>query len=260
MFIIQTQRKSISPKELTWIEVAPLPKNIAKTKSEDQDIARKKKRIVQTVLENKVKVAQPDAFLGLQNQTVDRQTVGKVQSLESGGAQTKSKSSSKPSLKALSKLGLSLVPLVSRSNQEKKPDEPRWATPGTRPEDYVKGMVSSDRTALNTQEYIFYGYFQRIRERLDRAWVPMLRARLTAYFRTGRHLASDMEHVTRLVVILNGSGQIIRVEISGESGTKDLDEAAIAAFNQAGPFPNPPKGMVDLNQEIKIPWDFVLKT
>jgi protein TonB len=45
-----------------------------------------------------------------------------------------------------------------------------------------------------------------------------------------------------------------------ESGTGDLDDAAVGAFNQAGPFPNPPKGMIDLNQEIKIPWDFVLKT
>ena len=36
--------------------------------------------------------------------------------------------------------------------------------------------------------------------------------------------------------------------------------AGLLAVRDAAPFPNPPKGMVDGNKEIKIPWDFVLKT
>ena len=135
-----------------------------------------------------------------------------------------------------------------------------WATPGTRPEDYVPGMKESDRTALNTQEFKFYGYFQRIRDRLDRAWVPVLREKLGAYYRSGRLLTSDMDHITKVLVVLNGQGEIVKVIILRESGTQELDSAAIAAFNKAGPFPNPPKGIVDRDKEVKIPWDFVLKT
>jgi protein TonB len=121
-------------------------------------------------------------------------------------------------------------------------------------------MKESDRTALNTKEYQFYGYFQRIRQRLDRAWVPILKEKLASYYRQGRQLASDMDHITKVVVILNENGEIVRVKIVSESGTRELDDAAVNAFNQAGPFPNPPHGMVDTNHEVQVPWDFILKT
>jgi protein TonB len=39
----------------------------------------------------------------------------------------------------------------------------------------------------------------------------------------------------------------------------DLDSAAVEAFRQAAPFPNPPKGMVEADGTIKIRWDFVLE-
>ena len=84
---------------------------------------------------------------------------------------------------------------------------------GSMPEDYVKGMKESDRTALNTKEYVFYGYFQRIRERLDRAWVPILRDRLVKMYRMGRSLASDMDHITQVIVVLNPQGEIMRVQV-----------------------------------------------
>jgi protein TonB len=121
-------------------------------------------------------------------------------------------------------------------------------------------MAESDRTALNTSEYRYYSYFQRVRERLDRAWVPMLKDKLTSFYRAGRHLASDRDYTTKLLVVLNASGEIVRVLLLEPSGTYALDDTAIAAFNRAGPFPNPPKGMVDLNQEVRVPWDFILKT
>ena len=31
------------------------------------------------------------------------------------------------------------------------------------------------------------------------------------------------------------------------------------AFQQAGPFPNPPKGMLDADGFVRIRWDFILK-
>ena len=95
---------------------------------------------------------------------------------------------------------------------------------------------------------------------MDRAWVPILRQRLLKLYRRGRHLASDTDHSTRVLVVLNGEGEVTRVQMISESGTSDLDEAAIAAFNEAGPFPNPPKGIINSNGEVEIPWEFILKT
>lgn len=224
---------------------------------------QEKRRIVQTEKGEKVDRALPDSFLGWQNQIVDRETVSKSKTISMGNksqknvAQQNNKKSERSEDKGkLSNLGISLF----KSNPLTESDNPNWATPGTRPEDYIPGMKLSDMTALNTREYRFYGYFQRIRERLDRAWVPILRERLMKYYRSGRQLASDMDHTTKVMVTLNRQGEIVRVQILNQSGTRDLDESAIAAFNKAGPFPNPPRGMIDVNGEVRVPWDFILKT
>lgn len=215
------------------------------------------KRVVQTEAGDKVEVAPKKAFLGWQNQVVERQTVSKNHSVsQKSAARSKPRPQVSPQKTLLSNLG---VPLLSRARPVKD-DSPEWATPGARAEDYVKGLKESDVTALNTTEYLYYGYFQRIRERLDRAWVPILKKKLFTYYHSGRHLASDMDHMTKVVVTLSATGEIKRVRMISESGTRDLDEAAVAAFNQAGPFPNPPKGMIDRNGEVSVPWDFVLKT
>jgi protein TonB len=62
------------------------------------------------------------------------------------------------------------------------------------------------------------------------------------------------------LVALDKEGRITKVQIIGASGTRDLDEAATKAFNDAGPFPNPPSGLVDNGGQVLVRWDFVLKT
>lgn len=232
------------PPKVTYVEVPPLP-------------PPHKNRLVQTEAGEKQDRAPDDAYLGFQNQTVDRQTVSRNRRILSPtrGSTTKGKGKSLPSL---SQMGLPLFPPpLPRQGQ---PDAPRWANTTHRAEDFIEGLPESDRTALNTKEFIFYGYFQRIRERLDQAWVPLLREKVQKYYRAGHQLASDMDHVTRILVVMNERGEIIRVQILSISGTQELDDAAVEAFNKAGPFPNPPKGIIDADREIKIPWDFILKT
>jgi protein TonB len=260
MLFAQLHENTRSSKKVTWIDVAPLPKK--------QD-TQNRKQIVQTSPTKKVNTPKADAYLGWQNQIVDQETVGKRKAVgeETKTAQRKmspkrpeiSNKDQANQLGSLSNLGLQMFKTVQEQDSV-HPEESNWATPGTRPEDDIPGVTRGERTALNTKEYVFYSYFQRIRQRLDRAWVPILREKLIAYHRAGRHLAGDMDHTTRVLVILNRRGEITRVQLIGESGTNDLDDAAIAAFNRAGPFPNPPKEMVDINNEIKIPWDFILKT
>lgn len=162
----------------------------------------------------------------------------------------------------LSRLGIPIFPKPDLGNGGGvgRAADAQWVKGDLLPQDYVRGLKESEHTALNTKEFVFFGYFQRIRERLDRAWAATLREHLYRMDRRGRHLASEMDHTTRTVVTLNSRGEIIRVRLVEESGTADLDEAAIDAFNQAGPFPNPPKGMVDTNGLIEIRWDFILRS
>ena len=49
------------------------------------------------------------------------------------------------------------------------------------------------------------------------------------------------------------------MHLKSTSGVEELDAAAIESFNKAGPFPNPPKEMLE-NGRAKIEWGFVVKT
>ncbi|MEE3080261.1 MAG: energy transducer TonB, partial [Bdellovibrionota bacterium] len=72
----------------------------------------------------------------------------------------------------------------------------------------------------------------------------------------GRFPASE-KYLTSVRVVLDGKGKIIDVLIRDSSGISELDEAAIESFNKAGPFPNPPKGMLR-NDRAAIEWGFAV--
>lgn len=248
---------------------------------EKNSSAQVSSRVVDTKLAERTKDHIKTKYLGAQNQKVREETQAKKtgiireQSRENQGTQqrtalntTKSErplESSSVTPKKLSNLGLAILPKTYRSSQERaesNPDRPSLVTPpGTvGGGEYIKGLKEGEFSALNTREFVFYSYFQRIRERLDRAWVPILRAHLTKMYKSGRTLASDMDHHTKILVHLSTDGEITRVQVISESGTRDLDDAAVKAFNKAGPFPNPPKGLIGTAKEIKIPWEFILRT
>lgn len=262
------RQAQMRPHAPTWVELMPVPEPAPRIASKNDGPTRK--QIVQTERGKIVQTAPKDAFLGEKNQEVDRETVS-VRKMTTMGSQpgspSQAKAASQASPKAASApqvaaLGLPIMKRLQELSRETEQEaqRPDWATPGVRPEDYAKGIAESERTALNTREYLYYGYYQRIRERLDRAWLPILKTSLVKFYRGGRHLASDMDHTTRVVVVLNSLGEIVRVQMVGESGTRDLDEAAVKAFNQAGPFPNPPRGMIGPTGEIQVPWEFILRT
>lgn len=144
--------------------------------------------------------------------------------------------------------------------QAKAQDAGGGATdPGAATNDYLKDVKDGDRTMLSTKEFVYFGYYQRIRKRLEVAWNTRLRATLESYG-GGRRLASNQDYVTGVIVVLDRAGQITAVQVLRQSGAQDLDQAAVDAFNQAGPFPDPPSGIVDENGEIRIRWDFVLQS
>lgn len=80
-------------------------------------------------------------------------------------------------------------------------------------------------------------------------------------FKEGRNPASTgQDRVTKLMIVLNDKGTLVRVQVLMDSGVQDLDDAAIDAFRAAAPFPNPPKGIIEGDGTVKIRWDFVLES
>lgn len=268
LFLSTTSRndKSLAPEKDKWIEVTMVP--------------QQNTRIVESNKGKETKEAAPNAYLGEKTRTVDREVVSRTQPDLNDSFSAKPKRAQKAAtakrevtqkeVVPLSKLG---IPLFKAEDLVKKKDKGPQQAEDTREfadmtqgdgkflrQEYIKGLKDADETALNTREYVFFSYFQRIRERLDQAWRPLLRDHIEKIYRKGRQIASDREHTTRTLVVLNLQGEIVRVQVLEESGTQDLDSAAIQAFNKAGPFPNPPKGLVESDGTIRIRWDFVLRT
>lgn len=126
-------------------------------------------------------------------------------------------------------------------------------------DDYLKEVKDGAQTMLSTREFLYYSYYNRIRGQLKQYWEPRIKEKVKKIFATGRSIASDEDRITRVLIVLNDAGTLVKVQVVGESGVRDLDDAAVEAFRQAAPFPNPPKGIVDTDGLIKIRWDFILE-
>lgn len=183
------------------------------------------------------------------------------------GAETVQTQKSSEKQKASDLLNPSFDPyaaLMKKNNEQEQKD----ATQGQTGAQAGEASTTNDNldaqedliTKLNTKEYKYYGYYHRIKNQLNQWWQPKVREKVTKMVNQGRTMASEENKTTRLVIILNDEGALIKVQVLAESGVRDLDDAAIEAFRSAAPFPNPPKGIVESDGTVKIRWDFVVET
>jgi TonB family protein len=126
-------------------------------------------------------------------------------------------------------------------------------------DDHLKDVAKGMQTLLSTREFVYYSYYNRIKDKLRQYWEPKIKEKVTHLLRTGRTIASSTERITRVVIVLDNNGTLMKVQIIGPSGVTDLDDAAAEAFRAAAPFPHPPKGIVEEDGTIKIRWDFILE-
>lgn len=126
-------------------------------------------------------------------------------------------------------------------------------------DDHLKNVATGMQTLLSTREFVYYSYYNRIKAKLRQYWEPKIKEKMERILRQGRQIASNSDRITRIVIILDQEGTLVRIQVIGPSGVHDLDEAAIEAFKAAAPFPNPPKGIVEEDGTIRIRWDFILE-
>jgi len=148
---------------------------------------------------------------------------------------------------------------ISRQRDDNEVVEQKSSGPASSTNDYLKDIKPDMQTMLNTREFVYYTYYQRIRAQLRQYWEPSIREKVKRIFAQGRSIASTSDHITKVIIVLNQEGNLIKVQVVENSGVYDLDEAAVEAFKAAEPFPNPPKGMIEDDGTIKIRWDFILE-
>ncbi len=244
-----------------------------------KDVATSTKRQIVQSEDSVNNEKKKDAFLSDKTRSFDRETVSKNIDSFNRAAQgnssitqkalTQEKSSKKAAIKnlKLSDIGMasgdnfpdkiSRTPASEQIKGMKNGDPLAQGLSATN--DYVEEVTLGDFTQLNTVQYKHYGFFHRIRQKLEQFWGRSIQEKAEAIFKSGRRLPASENLITNLQVTLNERGEIVAVKIVGASGVKELDDAAIESFNQAGPFPNPPTELL-VNGKATIDWGFVIKS
>lgn len=241
-----------------------------------------KKQIVATSQNgNKIK-PKNSRFSGMTDQEFDRQTIAKSIGAfkEAGAGESKSIAKSeakndKPQAKKKKEiLSLSNLGFSGLERFEKTEPEVKSATPEVKSgvssgnpnfegiasnNDFVEDIPLGDVTNINTTENKYYGFYHRIKQKLEQSWGSSIQARATKLYKSGRRIPASGNLITAITVILNDKGNILDIKIDGSSGIRELDQAAIESFNKAGPFPNPPKGLL-VDGRAVIQWGFVVKS
>ncbi len=221
---------------------------------------RTRKQIVQSQDPTEKFPTPDDAYLSDKDRSFERQTRARViDTFNQGGGG--GRVSEGVSLSDLGAFTQGHHPLKAAAREQKKRGSLSEASGQgvSSTNDYIDKVPLGDLTYLNTVEYKYYGFFHRIRQKLEQFWGRSIQEKAEDFMKRGRRIASDEQLVTALIVVLNGQGKITKIHIKGSSGIQELDDAAIDSFNQAGPFPNPPKGLIE-NGEVKIEWGFVISS
>ena len=204
------------------------------------------------------------AFLSDKTRSFERQSKAKNTDVFST---TKSSGQGKEGSKkwGLADLGSGLVQdpflkAAKKNQNNKSPETGSKATQGIHStNDHLSDIPLGDLTQLNTVEYKYYGFYHRIRQKLEQFWGRSIHSKAAQMARNGRQLALSDEFITALRITLDREGEIIAIRILGASGIRELDDAAVESFNEAGPFPNPPKDLL-VDGKVTLEWNFVVRS
>ncbi|MCY4524775.1 MAG: TonB family protein [Halobacteriovoraceae bacterium] len=230
---------------------------------------RKKQQIVESERSNiNIDDEIKTNFLSDKTQITDRQTVAKTVGVfkEAGKGVETGNEKKTPSKKKKKIIFSDLSPgkfAADWSNDEassvKGIEFARENTTGmARSNDFIDDIPLGDITRLNTLQFKYYGFYHRIKKKLEQYWGFEIRQKAKQLMKEGRKPVNT-NAITSLAVVLDSKGNIIEITITSTSGVRELDEAAVQSFNRAGPFPNPPEGMLK-NGMTRIEWGFVVKS
>ena len=228
---------------------------------------KSEKQMVDDTKQANKETPKDSAYLSKENNAVSQETkakeVGKTEnspkvSLISPTPPSKNEEPKSEKKKTLSMADLGLKMSSLPPSPQRKPTA--ISSPSkSQTDDYLPNVKSGLETSLNTREFKFYSYFERIKDRLRMYWEPQLKQKVRQLYAKGADLP-NLDLMTRLEIVLNKNGELSKIKISRNSGVEEIDEAATKAFELAAPFPNPPSGMVENNGEVHLTWSFVVQT
>jgi TonB family protein len=147
---------------------------------------------------------------------------------------------------------LASLPSKWKVTNREGPDAPMLSSQTTSqlsgaPQNDLLREKRGEATQLNTKEYLYAGYMQRIRRLVNFYWQQNI-DNLPSSVRLARPM-----YTTAVKSILNADGALEYIEVTTESGSPELDDAVVRAFRVAGPFPNPPEGLIEKDGRVYLP-------
>ncbi len=122
--------------------------------------------------------------------------------------------------------------------------------------DHVEDVEKGEATFLNTREYKFAWFFNRVKRSVQQQWNAVdVHRRYDPYGR----VYGVRDRLTVVEVTLTPDGQLDDIYVKKDSGVAFLDEAALKAFRDAAPFPNPPEALRDDDGRIRFSFGFYLE-
>ncbi len=104
-----------------------------------------------------------------------------------------------------------------------------------------------DSVQLNTKEFLYASYLNRIRRQVNFYWEQNLDNLPRSV------VLVKPRYKTEINAVLDADGALEYIEVVEISGAGELDEAVVSAFRLAGPFPNPPEGLIQRDGRVYLP-------
>jgi TonB family protein len=127
---------------------------------------------------------------------------------------------------------------------------------GAAPNDHLQDAEEGEGTFLNTREWKYASFFNRVKQNVGMHWDP--NSELRRRDPTGG-IYSGKDRYTLVNVTLDQKGMVQEIHVEKSSGLDFLDLEAVASFERAQPFPNPPAGLLDGDSTVRFSFGFFLE-
>ncbi len=127
---------------------------------------------------------------------------------------------------------------------------------GGAPNDHLEDAEEGEGTYLNTREFKYASFFNRVKQSVGTHWNP--NATLMRRDPTGATYAGRDRH-TLLNVTLDERGRVASISIEKSCGLEFLDMEAVESFKRAQPFPNPPAGLLEDDSKVRFKFGFFME-
>ncbi|NCN40669.1 TonB C-terminal domain-containing protein [bacterium] len=114
-------------------------------------------------------------------------------------------------------------------------------------------IAVSSKTLLNTDEYVYASFFNRVKREIGPRWEPKVQKFLQTTL-----VLIDGVYSTRCVFWLDRDGSLRNVELLEPSGVKELDALAVEAIWDIKTFPNPPTSLLDSTGLHRVEMGFLV--